>query len=511
MTDWTAGYVAAIGYTYGYYTELNSLHMRLAFLQSGVALPEVGTACELGFGQGVSTNVHAAAGPARWFGTDFNPAQAGHAQALARAAGAGAILHDQGFDEFCQRADLPDFDYIALHGIWSWINDANRAVIVDFIRRKLKVGGVLYISYNTQPGWAAMVPMRDLLTTHGEVMGSPGQGLVSRIDGALAFADRLMATKPRFALANPLVPERVDKLKEQHRNYLAHEYFNRDWLPMPFSRMAEWLAPGKLDYVCSASYIEQIDALNLPPEQQALLQEIPHQVFRETVRDFCVNQQFRRDFWVKGARRLSPVEQSAQLRAESVVLIQPRAGVSLKIATGLGEAVMQDAVYRPILDLLADHQVTTLGQIERHVRPLGVEWPQVIQAILVLCGIGAVASAQAPAVTAGRLPHTRQLNAHLCRLACGGSEITFLASPVTGGGIVVNDIHQMFLHARWQGLNDAGELAALAWRSLEQQNRRLLRDGKPLDSAQENLADLTVQAERFLHTHLPMLQALQVA
>jgi len=44
---------------------------------------------------------------------------------------------------------LPDFDYIGLHGIWSWISDENRQVIVDFIRKKLKVGGVLYISYNT--------------------------------------------------------------------------------------------------------------------------------------------------------------------------------------------------------------------------------------------------------------------------------------------------------------------------------------------------------------------------
>jgi hypothetical protein len=29
MTDWTAGYVADIGYTYGYYTELNPLRVRL--------------------------------------------------------------------------------------------------------------------------------------------------------------------------------------------------------------------------------------------------------------------------------------------------------------------------------------------------------------------------------------------------------------------------------------------------------------------------------------------------
>jgi len=35
MTDWTAGYVADIGYTYGYYQELNPLRARLALLNAG--------------------------------------------------------------------------------------------------------------------------------------------------------------------------------------------------------------------------------------------------------------------------------------------------------------------------------------------------------------------------------------------------------------------------------------------------------------------------------------------
>lgn len=57
--------------------------------------------------------------------------------------------------------------------------------------------------------------------------------------------------------------------KEKNLNYLAHEYFNRDWLPMPFSKMAEWLAPAKLDYACSANYLDHIDALKRSAEQQA--------------------------------------------------------------------------------------------------------------------------------------------------------------------------------------------------------------------------------------------------
>lgn len=111
--------MADIGYTFGYYNELNPLRMRLAFLNAGLATPEVGTACELGFGQGMSANLHAAGSTTQWWGTDFNPAQASFAQELAAISRAEAKLYDQAFAEFCGRSDLPDFDYIGLHGIWS--------------------------------------------------------------------------------------------------------------------------------------------------------------------------------------------------------------------------------------------------------------------------------------------------------------------------------------------------------------------------------------------------------
>jgi len=89
MTDWTEGYVTEIGYTYGYYNELNPLRHRLAFLNRGLALPELSTACELGFGQGMSVNIHAAATNIDWWATDFNPAQAAFAQELTASAGGG--------------------------------------------------------------------------------------------------------------------------------------------------------------------------------------------------------------------------------------------------------------------------------------------------------------------------------------------------------------------------------------------------------------------------------------
>lgn len=106
MTDWTAGYVADIVYSYGYYHELNPLRVKLAFLTAGLVTPAEGTHCELGFGQGVSMNIHAAASGDEWYGTDFNPSQASFAQELAKVSEAQVHLYDQSFAEFCIRDKL---------------------------------------------------------------------------------------------------------------------------------------------------------------------------------------------------------------------------------------------------------------------------------------------------------------------------------------------------------------------------------------------------------------------
>lgn len=511
MTDWTAGYVADIGYTFGYYTELNPLRLRLAFLNAGLVYPEVGVACELGFGQGVSPNMHAAATGTQWFGTDFNPAQASFAQELAAVSGADAQLFDQSFAEFCSRPDLPDFDYIGLHGIWSWISDENRVVIVDFIRRKLKVGGVLYISYNTQPGWAAMAPMRDLLTEHAEVMAAPGRSRVSQIDAAIEFAENLLAINPAYARANPLVLDRIEKIKGQNRNYLAHEYFNRDWLPMPFSCMAEWLTPAKLNYACSANYLDHIDTVNLTPEQQNFLKEIPDAMFRQTVRDFIVNQQFRKDYWVKGARRLNSIEQAEAWRKQQVVLAKPRADVALKVNGVLGEATLQEAVYGPILDVLADYQPKTLGQLEQRMRDYGIGFSQLLQAVIVLASADILCAVQDEIAIAKAKPYSDRLNALLCNKARGSEDINYLASPVIGGGIVAPRLHQLFLLARGQGKLQPAEWASFAWSNLAAQGIRLLKGGKTLESERENLNELTAQADDFAQKYLPILQALGIA
>ncbi|WP_293932394.1 class I SAM-dependent methyltransferase [Iodobacter sp.] len=507
MSDWTSGYVADIAYTFGYYAELNPLRIKLAFLHAGLACPEMANACELGFGQGMSANLHAAASVTQWHGTDFNPSQAGFAQELASISGTGAKLFDEAFTDFAARSDLPEFDYIGLHGIWSWISDENRAVIVEFIRRKLKVGGVLYISYNTQPGWASFAPMRHLMTEHAEIIGAEGNGIVSRINGALEFTEKLLETQPLYARVNTQIGERIKKVKEQNRHYLAHEYFNRDWLPMHFATMTKWLESAKLSYACSAHYLDHIDAINLSSEQQQFLNDIPDAGFKETTRDFIVNQQFRRDYWVRGPRKLSDLAQAEQLRQLRILLIQPRHDISLKVNGSLGEATMQDHIYAPILDAMSDHQIISLGQLEQATQ---LSLAQILQAAIVLIGSSNAALVQDDAQIAKAKKACEKLNNYLCNQARGSSDISYLASPVSGGGVAVGRFQQLFLLARSQGKKHPAEMAQFAWQILAMQNQKLVKQGITIENTEDNIAELTQQAQLFCDKQIGILKALGI-
>jgi len=509
MNDWTSGYVADIGYTYGYYFELNPQRAKLAFLNAGLVAPEFGVACELGFGQGLSANLHAAASVCSWYGTDFNPAQAGFAQELARVSGANANLYDEGFDEFANR-DLPELDYIGLHGIWSWISDENRQVIVDFIRKKLKVGGVLYISYNTLPGWGTFAPMRHLMTEHAKIIGTDGVGIVSRIDGALDFTENLLATNPLFARANPLVSEKIKQIKSQNRHYLAHEYFNQDWHPMHFATMAKWMESAKLTYACSAHYLDHLDAINLTTEQQAFLKDIHDPMFKQTVRDFMVNQQFRKDYWVKGARTLTQFDQAERLRKQRFVLSAYRPDVELKVTGSLGQGTLAENIYVPILDAMSDLKIRTLAEIESAVCNKDIGFNQLVQAVLVICGNGTLSAAQEEYQITRSKSHSDQLNMHLMLKARSSHEISFLASPVTGGGVVATRFNQLFLLAIRQGLNKPEEWVKFVAQILASQGQMIIKEGKMLQNEEAQLAELTAQANEFKLKRLPIFKALQI-
>jgi hypothetical protein len=510
--DWTSGYRADIGYTHGYYRDLSPLMLEFALL-SKMQSHRVGRPLrylELGYGQGLSLNVHAATVPGEYWGTDFNPAQAANAKDLAAASGAHLRALDSSFEELAARDDLPMFDVIALHGIWSWISDENRRAIVKIARQHLAIGGIFYISYNCTPGWSAAMPLRHLMSLHADLAAGEAQGVVSKIDGALAFAKTVVDSKATYFKANPAVVDRLKKITEQNKHYVAHEYFNADWLPMPFSDVASLLSEAKLSFAASANFLEHSDGINLTADQQTLLGGIKHPILKESVRDYMVNQQFRKDIWVKGARPLVPLNQMVQLKAQSFVLLGPVKDVPLTIKGVLGETKLQEEVFQPLLELLAKSSFASKTGAELAEALPKLNFAQITQALVLLTGMGHVSPAQTPAQIKQAQATSDGLNAKLVANAEFSADISYLASPVVGGAVGVSRFQQLFLKSIKAGRKTPAEWAADAWKPLLEQGQRLSKDGKAIENAEDNIAALQVMAEEFSANRLPVMKALRV-
>lgn len=508
MSSWTSGYVADLGYTHGFYRELTPSILSFAALTTGqVLLPTSGlTYCELGCGQGFSANLLAAATPASEIhATDFNPAQIAGARRLAKEAGLTNVhFHEAAFVDFAAEPSLPaQFDIIALHGIYSWISPENRRHIVSFIKQKLRPGGLVYISYNTLPGWAAVMPLRRLMVDQA---GSRTGPIAPRVAEALAFADTLKAAGAGYFNQNPAIAGRLDKMKGMQREYLAHEYFNAHWTPFYFADVAAELSEAKLSFVGSAHLLDQIDAINLTGEQQTLLAGIDDPVRRQGLRDFIVNQQFRRDVFVKGAAPSSVLDARAAWNEQRFALTTLRGDVPLKAVGALGEADLQPSVYEPVLDALSSGPLS-FGELTstKVIGDLG--WARITQALAVLVGTNHLQPCPPAHQQSEAAQRTRAFNDAVVKRAEGSADLQFLGSPVTGSGVPVNRIEQLFLG----GLAlDGVDPVAQAWNLLSSQGHFLIKDGQPLQGAEANLAELRLRFASFSEQRLPLLKQLGV-
>ena len=509
--NWSDGYFTEVGYTHGYYRELSPALQRFCLLLRGIApvQSESPAHCELGFGQGVSINVHAATTPGVFVGTDFNPEQAASAISFAHASGSQARLYDSSFAELLARDDLPQFDSISLHGIWSWVSPENRAVIVEFVRRNLKPGGVLYVSYNCLPGWSHAAPLRHLFAMRDRFAGAPERAAPDRVGDAIEFATQLLAANPRYAAVTPGLDERMKKIAGQDRQYLAHEYFNRDWQVGYFTDVVDALADAKVDYAAPAQPIDGLDALHVGAEGQAFLAKIANPIMREQARDYFINQQFRRDLFVRGGRRLSPAERQAAMLAQRFTLIVPADKVTWSLPLGGGSAELNQAVYKPVVEALAanTYAAKSLREIAESAAAKGVNLVQASEAVTVLVGMGVVSPCQTDAEIAQRRKSALKLNESLMRHAIYHENIAVLGSPVTGGGVNVDRFGKLFMLARMLKHKDP---AVFAWGALETANQRLKKGDAVLQTAEENVADLRERLEVFERDMLPLMKTLGV-
>src|SRR5690606_37217091 len=75
---------------------------------------------------------------------------------------------EAGFEQMAAAANnmLPDadpFDFITVHGVYSWISPAARAAIRQIVTDRLAPGGLLYLHYTSHPGQSVFAGAQAML------------------------------------------------------------------------------------------------------------------------------------------------------------------------------------------------------------------------------------------------------------------------------------------------------------------------------------------------------------
>ena len=300
MTEVRPAYVTDILYTSRAFPRLSPSMLHQVCLLNGVRPPpleEAFTYCDLGCGQGMSVNAFAATFPqGRFWGVDLIPEHIEAARALAERAGlSNATFIASSFDAMDLDA-LPDFDYIVLNGVLSWVDDEVRRQIVSVLERKLRPGGALYVSFNALPGWAPMVPLRELYVRDIEHLGLEGR------DRVKASLERFRFMKERGApyfKETPFVSNLLEKMLTDDVAYLAHDYFNEVWEPLYFQRIVDLLGEASLEYVGSIPLFANDPEFAASSKFYESLKTARSRVQREVHLDVFTGRLFRNDVFVR--------------------------------------------------------------------------------------------------------------------------------------------------------------------------------------------------------------------
>lgn len=317
MSDWGRGYVTDIEYNDGFYGMLAPAQMALAANINGFETPATTgafTYCELGCGRGDTSLILAALNPeAEFHAVDFHPAHIAHARLRARTAGlTNVTFHEVSFADLVGPGalPLPMFDFITMHGVWSWIAPDLQEAILAFLREGLQPGGLVHVSFNALPGWNDRAPLQRLVKEFA------GLGL-DRSDRA---AERAIAAVSELSEAK-IIPSRFSEVVQWLASmvssgglpYLAHEYLNEHWQPLYHADVARAFATAKLHFAASGDVLENFYNMVLTDTQQAMIGSVASPELRETIKDFCVDRRFRQDVYVRGARRMTVARREAVL------------------------------------------------------------------------------------------------------------------------------------------------------------------------------------------------------
>ena len=259
--------------------------------------------CELHCGSAVTATLLAASNPIGDFhAIDTRGPLLDQARALAKDGRARNIqFHQMGIDT-AMSASLPMFDYIVLNGIYSWVPMNERGLILSFVRKYLKEGGAVLVSYNARPGWNRLEPFRRIFR---EATRGKNVDLRARFDAARDVYARLLEAKAPAIAATGVTPAGIAEIERIPLDVIAADYANDFAEPLYATEVFSDFAAIDCVFAGPSDMGESAGVLMNYEPFKSVMERMPHVPGRELAKDMLRDTRFRRDVFVRGGRRMA--------------------------------------------------------------------------------------------------------------------------------------------------------------------------------------------------------------
>ena len=199
---------------------------------------------------------------------------------------------------------LGTYDYIIAHGFYSWVDEETKDNFLRLCKEHLAENGILYMSYNTYPGWHKMDSVRALLefankdidTLNHREKVRHGKTVASKL-GALMLEYDTVKTQQASLLQS------LRQTLQKQDCYVGHDHLEPVNTPVYFHQCMDHMAEHGFTYLCDCDL-----NLSFPDVYdetlRAKLQDLaPHDpLAREQYIDFMLNTAFRKSLFThKGA------------------------------------------------------------------------------------------------------------------------------------------------------------------------------------------------------------------
>ena len=199
---------------------------------------------------------------------------------------------------------LGTYDYIIAHGFYSWVDEETKDNFLRLCKEHLAENGILYMSYNTYPGWHKMDSVRALLefankdidTLNHREKVRHGKTVASKLGALMLEYDTVKNQQASFL-------QSLRQTLQKQDCYVGHDHLEPVNTPVYFHQCMDHMAEHGFTYLCDCDLNLSFPTVYDETLHTKLQDLAPHDpLAREQYIDFMLNTAFRKSLFThKGA------------------------------------------------------------------------------------------------------------------------------------------------------------------------------------------------------------------